>query len=173
MTTMSAVAQAARVSKTTLYARFPSKAALFRAIVAAQIESWDTGIYHTPIDDQGTLGETLLAYGDVVLRAGMTPDFIQLNRLLYSESGRFPELGSIAEARFKLGIQFVAGTIRTFAERDHVPCRDPLAAAEIFLTMLTGWCSTVVLTNRAVVPSERQAWLDRAVQGFLASRSIW
>src|SRR4051812_9281247 len=57
-TTMSDVADAARASKTTLYARYPSKAALLHAIVAEQIDSWGSGVYSVPMD-HGTLEETL------------------------------------------------------------------------------------------------------------------
>ncbi len=172
-TTMSAVASVARVSKTTLYARFASKAALFRAIVAEQIESWDTGLHHTPMEHCDTLEETLQAYGDVALRAGMTADFIQLNRLIYSESERFPELGEIADARFRLGAQYLAGHIRAFAERDDTPCRDPDAAAELFLMTLVGWSSVMVVGNRVVQPDERKIWLHNTVRTFLAGRSNW
>jgi AcrR family transcriptional regulator len=172
-TTMSAVARAARASKTTLYARFPSKAALFRAIVAEQIESWDTGVHHTPIDHCETLEETLLAYGAVVMRAAMTPDFVQLNRLLHSESGRFPELAEIADARFRLGVVFLATEIRRFAERDGAPCRDAEAVGELFLMTLQGWFSVVVVGDRKVRPEARKAWLQNMVRTFIASRSTW
>lgn len=172
-TTMSAVARAARASKTTLYARFPSKAALFRAIVADQIRSWDTGLHHTPMPDYDTLGETLLFYGDIVLRAGMTADFLQLNRLLYSESGRFPELAEIADARLRMGIDYIADHIRRFAEPEGAPCRDPQAAAEFFLMTLNGWCIAVIVGDRKVSPAARRAWLQNMVRIFIASRSSW
>ena len=81
--TLSELAKIARVSKTTLYSRFPSKADLFRAIVMDQIRTWDTGPEHRP-SESTTLLAALREYGDIVLRAGMTAEFIQMNRLLYS-----------------------------------------------------------------------------------------
>lgn len=172
-TAMSAVAHAARVSKTTLYARFPSKAALFRAIVAEQIQAWDSGLYHTAMPDLDTLEETLLFYGDIVLRAGTTADFVQLNRLLYSESGRFPELAEIADARFRLGVDYLAGLIRAFAEREGVPCRDPEGAAELFLMITQGWFGMAVVGDRVTPPAARAAWLQKMVRAFLGGRSAW
>lgn len=173
-TTMSEVASAARVSKTTLYSRFPSKAALFRAIVADQIAKWDeAGLHHTPMPDFATLEQTLMTYGDILLRAGMTADFVQINRLLHSESGRFPELAEIADARIQLGIDYLAGQIRSFAEREGAPCRDPEAAAELFLMMIVGWSSVVVIGNRTVSPAARKAWLAHTVRTFIGGRSSW
>ncbi len=172
-TSMTAIAIAANVSKTTLYKRFPSKAALFHGIVARQVTDWDTGLHHTPIPDFDTLEETLRAYGVVLLRAGMTPDFVQLNRLIHSESGRFPELGEVAGARFKLGAQTLADYIRIFAVRERIPCGDPDFAAELFLLTSIGWCITTVIGNKVVPPGERDAWLDKTIRIFLASRPAW
>ena len=172
-TTMSEVASAARVSKTTLYSRFPAKAALFRAMVAEQIQSWDTGINHTPVDHAETLQDLLLAYGDVVLRAGTSSDFIQLDRLLYSESGRFPELAEIAAARFRLGVDYLAGQIESFAARERAPCRNAASAAELYLMMLTGSVNAAVLGDRTVTAAQRRTWLENAVRVFIASRASW
>ena len=172
-TTMSDIAEAARTSKRTLYARFPSKAALLRAIVAEQVESWDTGIHHTPIERCETLQQFLLIYGGIVMRAGMSPDFMQLDRILHSESGRFPELAEIAEARARRGVDYLAANIRAYAEREGVPCNDPEGAAEHFLTTLTGRTAIVVVGNRKVQPEEASAWLERVVRRFLGGRYGW
>lgn len=171
--TMSELATTARVSKTTLYARFPSKADLFRAIVASQIERWDTGSEHTPIEGCETLEEMLRAYGDIVLRAGMDPDFVQLNRLLYSESERFPELAEIADLRFQRGVVYLAQQIRIFAEREQRPCGDPEAASELFLLLLTGKSSMAALGGRFDSAPERKAWLEVLLRKFLGGRSSW
>jgi TetR/AcrR family transcriptional regulator, mexJK operon transcriptional repressor len=173
-TSMSEVARAARASKTTLYSRFDSKAALLRAIVAEQIASWDdSGAQNVPLAHLDSLAETLEAYGAIVLRAGLSDEFVQLNRLLYAESGRFPELAEIADARFKLGVRYLADQIRKFAELDRIDCRDAEAAAELFLTMIVGWTSVVVLGNRVVAPEAQAAWLHNCVRTFMASRADW
>lgn len=172
-TSMSEVARLARASKTTLYARFPSKAALLRAIVAEQVESWDTGAHHTPIEGCATLEEVLLAYGDILMRAALSADFVQLNRLLYAESGRFPELAEISGARFRRGVVYVAGQIRDYAAREAVPCRDPEAAAELFLLIMQGVSTPGVLADRMTSAETRQAWLERTVRSFLGGRPAW
>lgn len=172
-TTMAEVAQVARVSKTTLYSRFPSKSDLFRAIVAAQIESWENRIYSAQMEECETLEQVLLVYGDMALRAGMVPDTVQLNRLLFSESGRFPELAEAARARAEKVIAFLANYLQTFADRDGVPCKDPVAAAILFQNITMGWYGMMILANRTVAPEESDAWLKGAVKAFLASRPLW
>lgn len=172
-TTMSEIAKAARVSKTTLYIRFADKAALFRKIVAEQVASWDTGHNHMPMEDYPTLADTLRAYGDVVLRAGMTRDFIQMHRLMQSESGRFPELAEVADARFRRGVDYIAGYIRSFADHDAIQCDDAQGAAEMFMMTLMGWTSVAVVGNRIITTEIRREWLDRYLRAFLNGRAAW
>jgi TetR/AcrR family transcriptional repressor of mexJK operon len=172
-TTMSDVAKAARCSKTTLYSRFTSKEALFRAILSEQVARWDSGVHHTPMPAFDSIEEVLLAYGDVVLRAGLTTDFVQVNRLLNSESGRFPELAAIADARFRLGVDYLAGEIRGAAEREQRPCPDPDSVAELFLTLTHGWCAILILGDRIPSAEVRQTWLANAVRNLLGGRASW
>lgn len=172
-TTMSDVAAAARCSKTTLYSRFPSKETLFRAILSEQVGRWDTGVHHTPMPAFNTVEEVLLAYGDVVLRAGLGADFVQVSRLLNSESGRFPELAEIARARFKQGVDYLTGEIRGAADRENTPCPDPEWIAELFLTTTQGWCACLILSDRTPSAEARKTWLARTVRNFLAGRSSW
>lgn len=170
---MDEVAAAARVSKSTLYARFPSKEALFRAVMQDQIDSWDTGANHTPVLPSDSLEETLRQYGDVWLRAGLSANFVNMTRLKFGESSRFPELGASAKASSRLGIESMAQVIRQFAERDAVPCRDPEAAAEIFQMSLAGWIYRSILTDTPVESEAGKAWLAHAIRAFVAGRAAW
>lgn len=171
--TMHELATLARVSKTTLYSRFPSKAELFRAILAEQMQRWDTGAEHRPLDDCETLLATLRLYGDQLLRAAMSSDFAQVNRLLYSESGRFPELAEIADNRFTRGTAYLAERIRFFSERESAPCRDADAAAELFMLMIMGRGSIATLTNQPIAEAERKTWLETMIRAFLGGRASW
>lgn len=172
-TTMSHIAEAARTSKRTLYSKFPSKSALLSAIVAELVASWDTGDHHTPLEGCKTLRDLLLEYGGLILRAGVSPDLMHLNRVLTSESGRFPELAEIARVRNQRGVDYLAQKIEEFADREGVPCSDPRAAAEFFLMTMTGWSAVATIENRTIKAQERAAWLERAVRIFLASRASW
>jgi TetR/AcrR family transcriptional regulator, mexJK operon transcriptional repressor len=172
-TSINAIAKSARVSKNTLYARFPSKAALFQVIVAGQIANVDEELRPQSEAHAASLEEKLRAYMEVALRRSLSKDVLEINRLILSESFQFPELGEAARTRFKIGVQHIARIIEVFAEKDRTPCRDAVAAAELFLYAVYGWYNSVVLINRTVTDKERAAWIDSALKLFLASRSAW
>jgi TetR/AcrR family transcriptional regulator, mexJK operon transcriptional repressor len=171
-TSINAIARSARVSKNTLYARFPSKAALFQAIVAQQIATVDEEVPASGGSDE-SLEDQLRAYVGVALRRSLSKEAIDINRLILAESYQFPELGEASRARFQIGLEHVARSIQECARRDRVPCRNPTAAAELFLSAMYGWYISVIVSNRQVTDRERNAWVDNAIRMFLASRSSW
>jgi AcrR family transcriptional regulator len=171
--TMDAIAKAARVSKTTLYSRFPTKQALFRAVSQDQVASWDSGVNAIPVGFRDTLEETLQGYGEVWLRAGMSDDFVHMFRLLFSESARFPELAEAARVSGDRGIDSLAGVVSHFAERDEVPCEDPRGAAEVFQATISGWVLAAVARNKPFTFEAGKAWLTKIVGLFVASRASW
>lgn len=170
-TSINAIAKSARVSKNTLYARFPSKAAMFQTIIARQIESAEDEL--RPTADARSLAEGLRAFVEVALRRSLTSDDLEINRLIMAESRQFPELGAAARGRFQIGVQNVARIIEVYAERDRVPCRNPVAAAEMFLYSVYGWYTFALATNRTLTDKERIPWIDTVIRIFLASRSEW
>jgi AcrR family transcriptional regulator len=171
-TSIAAVARAARVSKNTLYARFASKAELFRAIVDEQVAKVAVGVQENRRGGK-SLEEALRRYAEHTLRASLGGEILQVNRLIYSEAGRFPELGEAASERMQVGVLQVADQIRDFAERDAVACRDPEGAAAVFIMMLKGWYGDVMLTGREVGAREIRDVVDRLLRLFMASRASW
>jgi AcrR family transcriptional regulator len=171
-TSMNEVAKAARVSKGTLYARFPSKADLFRAIIEAQIRHAGAAAAHVGPKPKRLHG-MLRLYAERALRESLTEEIVQLNRLIYSEAGRFPELGEAAWLRSRAGVQQVAEHIREYALEEEIPCRNPEAAAEMFTTMLRGFYSDVMLSGRPATMAEVGAWTERMLEVFLAGRRGW
>lgn len=171
-TSMTEVAKAARVSKKTLYARFPSKTELFRAILDTQIK--DTGGGLRPSGPKPkTLEAMLRAYAEHTLKESLFSDILQLNRLMYSEAGRFPELGDAAWARGREGVRQVAEHIRDYAVAENIPCRDAEVAADMFISLLRGWYSNAMLRSQAVTVTEIRTWTRNMLELFLASRSSW
>ena len=171
-TSMSEVARAARVSKKTLYSRFASKADLFRAILEAQIRRTG-GVVRLQAPAAETLETMLRLYAEHTLQESLSPEILQLNRLIYSEAGRFPELGEAALARRAVGVTQVAELLCDFAIKDGVPCRDPDGAGEMFIALLTGWYSGMMLRSRPVTEAEITAWTRQMLDVFLASRGSW
>lgn len=170
---MSQIVKVAGISKGTLYSRYGSKAELFRAIVLAQIERL------SPVSalqaDGVPLGleAGLFAYADHMLATNLEGDLLGVNRLIYSESHRFPELGAAAAERTSLGTRRIANFIRACAEQDNVPCQDPDGIAEAFILMLRGWYVNAILTNSEVSAVQRQRWVRQAVHTLISGRADW
>jgi TetR/AcrR family transcriptional repressor of mexJK operon len=171
-TSMNAIARSARVSKNTLYARFPSKAALFQAIVA-RFKNLGDELPAAATAQGKSLADKLRAYATIALRRSLGSEILEINRLILSESHQFPELGNAAWQRFQVGVRSIAQLIEEDAKRARKPSRDPVAAAELFLYCLYGWYTSVITTNRVVSDKELTAWVDRTIRMFLAKRAAW
>jgi AcrR family transcriptional regulator len=169
---MNEIASAARVSKGTLYARFPSKADLFRAIIDAQI--LQTGVVTRPLRPAPkTLEASLRIFAERSLRYALSAEILELNRLIYSEAGRFPELGQAVFARSQIGIDYIAEKIREFALTDGIACRDPDSAAEMFVTLTRGFYADVMQRARPATVAEVKNWTRRTLRLFMAARPFW
>jgi len=170
---MANIVKIAGGSKTTLYSRYASKEALFRAIVYDQIEdlapSESLQSNSRPLD----LEQGLNSYANHMLELSLQGELLGVNRLIYSESHRFPELGAAAAERTELGIQRIAEFIRECAKRDGIACKDPDSVAEAFILMIRGWYVNILLTNRQVSSKQREQWVKRAVRTLLIARDKW
>ncbi|MDX3191271.1 TetR/AcrR family transcriptional regulator [Streptomyces sp. MN03-5084-2B] len=158
-TSLAKIAEAAGVSKATLFKQFPTKAALFDAIVT---ESWQTEDSGGPEPSAEDLRAGLTAIGhryvELLTRPGMTALF----RIVIAELPRFPELG---EAQFSRGkMPYFESVSRYLAEADRAGSAkvgDSDLAATQFLGMISNFVfwPTLLLTDWA---PERAA-IERAV----------
>jgi AcrR family transcriptional regulator len=167
------IVKAAGASKTTLYSRFSSKEELFRAIMQQQIERLDAPAALRTRAGRPELEKGLKAYANHMLELSLQGDFLDVNRLVYSESHRFPELGATAAERTELGVKRISAFIRECARADDIPCKDPEGVAEAFILMIRGWYVNVMLTNRKVSAAQRERWVERAVRTLLSARADW
>jgi AcrR family transcriptional regulator len=173
-TSMNQVARAARLSKTTLYSRFPTKADLFRAIVDEQVRRVG-GVGLRPIyrSSSDTLEAKLRDYIEHMTRISLRGEILHINRLIFSEATRFPELGEAASNRAWVGVRQVAALIEEYSAKDGIPCSDPIGAAEIYVMMHKGWYYGRMLTDRPVSNAEMTTAIDKILKHFLAGRSAW
>jgi len=161
---------AAGVSKTTLYSRFASKEALFRAIIFQQIGRSAASL---KLADNLRLEQGLIEYANHALELSLKGEVRGINRLIFSEAHRFPELGAAAAERSQLGVEQVSAFIRKCAARAKQPCRHPESAAEAFILMLRGWYINLTLTNEKVSASQRRIWVERAVGALVSDWRKW
>ena len=170
---MTRIARVAEMSKATLYARYSSKEDLFRAIMHRQINGIQPESLLSTQSGLSGLEEGLRAYANRMLQLSFEGDMLAINRLIYSESHRFPELAAAATERTGQGIKRIAEFISERGHLDGIPCRDPEIVAEIFIYMIRGWYVSKMLDNSDISPSQRGKWVKRAVAAVIASRENW
>jgi AcrR family transcriptional regulator len=90
---MDEIAGLARAGKPTIYARFPTKEALFAAVVMRSVAD-NIARFETHVPTGKTIEERLASVGETVLRSILVSDTIGLVRLAIAESRRFPDLAS-------------------------------------------------------------------------------
>jgi AcrR family transcriptional regulator len=88
-TTMDEIAAACNTAKHSIYRRFPSKEALFTAVVAAERESLLTQIRSIELNESDPLS-TLREMCRSLLEVIVTPGNIDLYRMCIAEAPRFP-----------------------------------------------------------------------------------
>ncbi len=170
---ISRMAREAGISKNTVYSRYASKQALFHAIMQQQIERLAPASLLVHKGGKPDIEAGLKAFANRMLEQSLREEFIGVNRLMYSESQRFPELGLEAARRTRLGVKRISRFIRDCAEADGLPCENPDVAAEIFILLIRGWYLDILLTNSKVSAKKRSQWVDAAVHTLLSSRESW
>jgi len=172
-TSLTRIVKIAGVAKTTLYARFASKEQLFRAIMHEQIERFDAATMLRPGISAPELEKGLKAYANRMLEISLQGHLLEVNRLIASESHRFPELAAAAAEKNELGVKRISNFIRECAIADAIRCKDAEGVAEVFIYMLRGWYVHASLTNRKVPAEQRERWVERAVHTLLSNRADW
>lgn len=134
-TTMSGIAAALGGSKTTLWSYFPTKEAVFGAVIDEEIGRFREellGIF----DLSGSVEATLRRFCTALLTKILQPDTIRLHRVIIGEAERFPEIGRIFyEHAPKQTQERLAAYLSEAMRRGELREADPLLAARQ-LTML-------------------------------------
>ncbi|RSM78799.1 TetR family transcriptional regulator [Amycolatopsis sp. WAC 01375] len=166
-TSLARIAECSGVSRATLFKQFPSKAALFDAIVT---ESWSTADEEAPptagnlVDGLGIIGRR---YAELLGRAQMTDLF----RIVIAELPRFPEL---AHAQFSHGKMPYFESVRGYLLAEHEAGTVRVEDVELAATQFLGMISNYVFWPALLVPgwevsAERVTQVvDEAVRTFAA-----
>jgi TetR/AcrR family transcriptional regulator, mexJK operon transcriptional repressor len=95
--TMEMIADAADITKRTLYARYPDKRAVFLDVIPWALSRSVERDPVLDIDDDGDTEDALLAIGRGALRRALDPDIVRLHRMAMTASPQFPEFAVSAE----------------------------------------------------------------------------
>ncbi|MDV8071415.1 TetR/AcrR family transcriptional regulator [Rhodococcus sp. IEGM 1366] len=144
-TSLAKVADMAAVSKATLFKQFPTKAALFEAIVA---QSWNiddaSEIQPKPGDLSAGLTSIGHGYVDLLTRPGMADLF----RIVIAEVPRFPELG---ETQFDLGKMPYFDSVRRYLDAEREAGTADLDDLDLAATQFLGMISNYVFWPRLLL----------------------
>ena len=161
------VAASAGVSKATLFKQFPTKAALFDAIV---IDSWARN-EGADVPSAGDLTAGLTVLGRHYATLLSRPEMTDLFRIVIAELPRFPEL---ARAHFAQGKLPYFESVRIYLSAEHdagaADVADPEMAATHFLGMISNYLlwPRLVLPDWTVTPDRTTAVVDEAVRTMVA-----
>lgn len=135
-TSMSAIAAAVGGSKATLYTYFPSKEALFIALIGHESGVTADELFALPTVD-GAVDVGLRDFGERFLRVLLTDRVVQLYRILIAEAARFPELiHAFYEIGPRRGISRLSEFLHQHMEAGHLRRVDPDQAARQFIGMI-------------------------------------
>jgi len=168
-TSMDLIAQRARVSKTTLYTRFPSKDDLYVATISAECERRGLRFAPDAFDDM-PLEDALRQVGRRFVDLLWSPAAIRMHQAVTGEATRVPEA---ARLFFQAGPeQAIANFVAFFeraAARGAIDTDDPAFIAKQFLAAMQGgpYCALCLGVCEPPTDEERAAFVDKAVALFL------
>lgn len=169
---MARIAKKVGGSKTTLYSRYPSKEDLFRAIIFDQINRASPEAALKSETGPLELQQGLKSFANLMLKHSLQPMQRSINKLMYAESYRFPELGEASAERSNLGIARITDFIKKSASKAR-PFKNPEAVAEAFIFMIRGWYIHQLLTNKPISDTEREEWVEQAINTLITSQDNW
>lgn len=170
-TSLARIAERSGVSRATLFKQFPTKAALFDAMVS---ESWSTADDDDPPpagDVVAGLGAIGRRYAELLGRARMTDLF----RIVIAELPRFPEL---AHAQFAHGKMPYFESVRRYLLAEHEAGTVRVDDVDLAATQFLGMISNYVFWPTLLVPgwevsAERVAEVvDEAVRTTAARYAV-
>ncbi len=171
--TMEAIAEAAPVSKPTLYTHFENKHALFFAVMEKRADNLFFAMESEMKPDR-SIEDTLTKIGHSFLDVVLRPDGIRMFRLMISESGQFPELGKIF---YESGPRKICTLITSYLRKEHDAGRlyvpNPELSANFYLNMIKGnaHMQCLMAIKDKIPPEERAEAIDYAVSIFIKGHS--
>lgn len=154
-----AIARQANASKTTFYSRFPTKEALFLAVLERKMQVVFAEIVGV-LPPEASQEETLTGFCVRFLRVSLSEGQLRLLRVVSMEAIHFPELGQhFLTLGPERGQQALTAYLAQQIERGRLTPDDPELMAQQFLSLLNGgpvrW--VILGTNPSPLSPQQQA----------------
>ena len=172
---MDAVADAAGVSKQTVYSHYKSKEALFLQVVELMTGSAAHAIGEDLEDDfEGVTAEDFLIRAAIdQLLVVMTPRLMCLRRMVIGEVERFPDLGRLLhENGPQRSINRLAKAITHYVDVGELRCADPTSAARhLNWLVMGGPTNSAMMLGDVSIPTrpELEVHAQESIGIFLAA----
>ena len=168
-TSMNAVAAHAEVAKQTLYSNFPSKEALFAAVIDRR--SAPELAVPSDVDlETGDLERTLVELAFAFMTYIYSPEQIELFQTVVAASRQFPELGVLmVQGPFSQTPAAIARFLRSRIARGELEILDASSGTAMFISLLKGDAQVKLLFNQPVdvSPAAVRSMAERGVHLFL------
>ena len=167
-TSMDAIAGAAGTTKASVYARFPGKEAVFRAVMEWAVQRPDWPVPEPPSPDPGDLAAALTAIAQAAVRRALDPSMVRLGQVAIAHAARFPEIaGRACAAGYWPRQQLVADLLRHHARTGAIVAGDPDILAEHFLGMVSSAPARLASFGIVRDPADTERHTRTAVDLFL------
>jgi AcrR family transcriptional regulator len=166
-TTMDAIAQAAGITRRTLYARYPDKRAVFLDVIPWALTQRTA---HDPVPqrEDGDLASALITVARGALARALDPETLGLTRIAMNESARFPEFALSAQSMtWSARHREVMDLLRRFQEAGTIQIDDFEVSAGQFLAMIELVPQRLADFGIYRTPEEGERHLHHAVELFL------
>jgi TetR/AcrR family transcriptional repressor of mexJK operon len=168
LTTMEAVALRLGMTKRTIYARYPDKAALFLASVRRAIERTTVPREAFAELDDGDLAATLTRFARQRVAHFQTAEGLRLQRIVNTESFRFPQIFTwYYEQGAATAIAFLRDLFARHESAGAICLGDAGMAANTFMSMVVGGPVRIIVSGNPLSQQDIDARIGFAVALFL------
>lgn len=166
--TIEAIASEVGMTKRTVYAKFPDKVALFRAALSLAAERYAVTTQEIEACDTGDLEQTLCNLAFLRIDKVATPNGVRLQRILQTESYRFPDLNDFAfERGAKETLIHLARLLKRETKAGRLVIDDPGRAAGVFMAMVVSTPVRFILAGQPMPREEMESLVAYSVRLFL------
>ena len=138
--TMEAIAERARISKGTLYARFSTKEPLFRAVLERKLAQWSAIAGAEDRLLPRDLAKRLRHHARTLHRMFELPEYVQVVQLVESSTAAFPDIRQFWQQAGRSGfVAFLADDMARTVDLPPQSYPDWEFLANLFLNGIAGW----------------------------------
>jgi TetR/AcrR family transcriptional repressor of mexJK operon len=172
-TSIDAVAEAAGVSKPTVYARYHDKRDLFVAVLRGRIRTWlaplSAAAEAQAIEGCAKSIRTILhELSRHMVAYTLAPEAGALQRILSAQALQFPEVAKLAnEEGWLRAVRGISSILLQSAARGQIKVDDPELEAHMFLNLALGHCKRLALYSIPIDPETEERHRKAAVDFFL------